>query len=203
MNKQAFLSALRDKLSGLPEDDIKQSIDYYNEILEDRIEEGLSEEDAVSALGPIEEIVSQILSETSLSKLVKAKVKPKRTLKTWEIVLLIAGSPIWVPLLIAAASILLAVYIVLWAVILVLYSVVLSFAAGTAAGLLGFFASLASGSFAQGFAFLGAGLFCSGIAILLLLGFNQVTRNILNLSKKLLLNIKGRFIKKEEHNENK
>lgn len=202
MNKMAFLSALRDRLSGLPEEDIGQSIDYYSEIVDDRIEEGLSEEEAVGALGPVEEIVSQILSETSLPKLVKAKVKPRRTLKTWEIVLLIAGSPVWAPLLLAAAVILLAVYIVLWAVILVLYSIVLSFAAGAVAGILGFFASMPSGGFVQGFAFLGTGLFCAGITILLLLGFNQITRNILHLSKKALLNIKTRFIKKEGHNEN-
>lgn len=202
MNKTAFLSALRDRLSGLPEEDIRQSIDYYSEIVDDRIEEGLPEEEAVAALGSMEEIVSQILSETSLPKLVKAKVKPKRTLKTWEIVLLIAGSPVWAPLLLAAAVILLAVYIVLWAVILVLYSIVLSFSAGAVAGILGFFASMPSGSFVQGFAYLGAGFFCAGITILLFLGFNQITRNILHLSKKMLLNIKTRFIKKEGHNEN-
>ena len=203
MNKQAFLSALRDKLSGLPEKDLRQSIDYYSEIIDDRMEEGLSEEKAIQALGPMEEIVSQILSETSLPKLVKEKVKPKHTLKTWETVLLITCSPIWAPLLLAAVCILFSLYIVLWAVILVMYCIVFSFAAGAAAGLLGFFASMPSGSFAQGFAFLGAGLFCAGTAILLLLGFNQITKNILNLSKKLLLNIKARFIKKEEHNENK
>ena len=198
MNKDAFLSALRDRLSGLPEEDIKMSLDYYNEIIDDRIEEGLGEEEAVLAVGDLEEIVSQILMDTSLPKLVKAKVKPKRTLKTWEIVLLVLGSPVWLPLLFAAACILLAVYIVLWSVILVLYSVDFSFAACALAGIVGFFVSLPVGNIAQGTLFLGAGLFCSGITILLFFGFNRITEEVLTLSKKFLLAIKTRFIRKEK-----
>lgn len=198
MNKDAFLSALRDRLAGLPEKDIKMSLDYYNEIIDDRMEEGLSEEEAVQAVGDLEEIVSQILMDTSLPKLVKAKVKPKRTLKTWEIVLLVLGSPVWLPLLFAAACILLAVYIVLWSVILVLYSVDFSFAAGALAGIVGFFVSLPDGNIAQSALFLGGGVFCGGITILLFIGFNRITQEVLILSKKFLLAIKTRFIRKEK-----
>lgn len=198
MNKDAFLSALHGRLSSLPEEDIKKSLDYYNEIIDDHIEEGLSEEEAVQTVGGLEEIVSQILMDTSLPKLVKAKVKPKRSLKTWEIVLLVLGSPVWLPLLFAAVCLLLAVYIVLWSVILVLYSVDLSFAAGAFTGIVGFFVSLPVGNIAQGTLFLGAGLFCSGIAILLFFGFNQITKEVLVLSKKFLLAIKTCFIRKEK-----
>ena len=198
MNKDAFLSALRDRLSGLPEEDIKMSLDYYNEIIDDRIEEGLGEEEAVLAVGDLEEIISQILMDTPLPKLVKAKVKPKRTLKAWEIVLLVLGSPVWLPLLFAAACILLAVYIVLWSVILVLYSVDFTFAASALAGIIGFFVSLPVGNIAQGALFLGVGLFCGGITILLFFGFNRITKEVLTLSKKFLLAIKTRFIRKEK-----
>ena len=41
MNKQAFLSALRKGLTGLPKDDIEHSIEFYSEMLDDRIEEGI------------------------------------------------------------------------------------------------------------------------------------------------------------------
>ena len=71
MNKRQFLAALQEQLNGLPQGDIEKSLDYYKEMLEDRIEEGMAEEDAVNAMGPLEEIVSQILMETSLPKLVK------------------------------------------------------------------------------------------------------------------------------------
>ena len=75
MKKQEFLAVLRDRLRGLPQEDIQRSVDYYSEMIDDRMEDGLREESAVAALGSMDEIVSQILMETSLPKLVKAKVK--------------------------------------------------------------------------------------------------------------------------------
>lgn len=196
MNKQEFLSVLRERLSGLPKEDMEGSIDYYNEIIDDHIENGISEEEAVEAVGTMDEIVSQILSETSLTKLVKTKVKPNRALKAWEIVLLILGSPLWLSLLAAALLLVLAAYIVLWSAILVLYSVVFSFAVSALCGIFGSFVLFSTVSVAQGILFLGAGLVCMGIAILLFFGSNQITKGVLTLSKKMLLGIKGCFIRK-------
>lgn len=197
MNKAQFLAALRDRLTGLPKEDVERSLDYYSEIIDDRIEDGLTEEEATLAVGSIEEIASQILLDTSLPKLAKAKVKPNRALKAWEIVLLVLGSPVWLPLLAAAVIIVLAVYIVLWAVIAVLYSVVISFAAGAIAGIFGSFAQIFTGNFANGALFFGVGLICAGITILVFFGFNQVTKGVVGLSKKILLFIKKCFVRKE------
>ena len=60
MNKKAFLWALMDGLSGLPMEDIERSLDYYSEMIDDRMEDGLSEEEAVAAMGPVKEICAQI-----------------------------------------------------------------------------------------------------------------------------------------------
>lgn len=198
MNKEEFISALRGKLYRLSEEDIKRSIDYYSEIIEDRIEDGLSEEEAVEAVGSVEEIAVQILSETPALEPAKAKIKPRRTLKAWEIILLVLGSPVWVPLFIAALSIALAVYIVLWSLILVLYSVDISFAAGAIAGVFGAFGYIFAGSLAQGVLFFGTGLVCAGITILLFFGFNRITKGVLILSKKVLSGIRSCFVGKEE-----
>lgn len=196
MNKPEFFAALRQGLSGLPQEDIDNSIEYYGEMIDDRMEDGLTEEEAVLAIGSVEEIVSQILSETPLSKLVKAKVRPNRALKVWEIVLLILGSPVWLPLLLAAASVLLAVYVVFWAVILSLYAVDLSFAAGGVAGVLGSLLYLPSGNAAGGVLFVGMGFVCAGIAILLFFCFQQITKALLLVSKKTLLGMKSCFLRK-------
>ena len=196
MNKQAFLSVLRNRLSGLPKEDIERSVDFYSEIIDDRIEDGLSEDEAVKAIGSIDEIVSQILKETSLPKLVKSKVKPKRALRVGEIILLILGAPMWLPLVISIISIVFSAYIVLWSVILVLYSIDLSFAATAVACILGTFAYIPSGNIAQCFFIIGIGLACFGIAILLFFIFNQITKGVLILSKKIVLGIKGCFIGK-------
>ena len=105
MNKYEFLGRLRERLAGLPPKDIEKSLDYYAEIIADRVEDGMSEEEAVAALGTLDEIVAQILEDTPLPKLVKEKVRPKRALRTWEILLIVLGFPLWLPLLITFASI--------------------------------------------------------------------------------------------------
>lgn len=197
MNKQQFLAAIGEQIQGLPQSDVERSLDYYREMIDDRMEDGLSEEEAVAALGSPEEIAAQILMETSLPKLVKAKLKPSRALKVWEIVLLVLGSPVWLPLLLAAGIIILAVYIVLWAVIVVLYAVDLSFATAAVGGIAGLFLLLYSGFPVQAVLFLGAGLVCAGLAILLFFAFNQITRCLIKLSKMPVLGIKARFIGKE------
>ena len=156
MNKQQFLAAIGEQIRSLPQTDVEKSLDYYREMIDDRMEDGLSEEEAVAALGSPEEIAAQILMETPLPKLVKAKLKPSRALRAWEIVLLVLGSPVWLPLLLAAGIIVLAVYIVLWAVIVVLYAADLSFAAATVGGIAGFFLLLYGGYPVQAVLFLGA-----------------------------------------------
>ena len=115
MNKEQFLDELRRELSGLPQEDIEERIAFYEEMIADRMDEGMSEKEAVSGIGSVEEIARQIMSEIPLTKLVKEKVRPKRSLKAWEIVLLVLGSPVWIPLAIAAVAVLLSVYAVSWA----------------------------------------------------------------------------------------
>lgn len=60
MNKYEFLAAVREGLSGIEKNDIDSSLDYYREIIDDKIESGLSEEDAIASLGDIEGIISEI-----------------------------------------------------------------------------------------------------------------------------------------------
>ena len=198
MNKQEFLAELRKRLSGLPQADIEERIVFYSEMIDDRTEEGSTEEEAVSAIGFVDDVVSQIFSDIPLTKLVKEKVKPNRALKAWEIVLLILGSPVWLPLLLAAAIIVLAVYIVIWSVIITLYAVDLTFAAGGIAGIAAILTYIANGNIPGALLFFGAGFVSAGLAILLFFGFNQITKYILLLSRKFLLNIKALFIRKGE-----
>ena len=73
MTKVNFLFELRDKLSGLPTEDIEERLNFYSEMIEDRMEEGLSEEDAVAAIGTTDEIAKQIISEIPFTKIAKEK----------------------------------------------------------------------------------------------------------------------------------
>ena len=77
MTKLEFLEELKKELCGLPSEDVQKSLEFYSELIDDKIEDGLSEEDAVSQIGNIEEIAKQILSDIPITKLVKQKIKPK------------------------------------------------------------------------------------------------------------------------------
>ncbi|MGN0614573.1 MAG: DUF1700 domain-containing protein [Porcipelethomonas sp.] len=198
MNKQEFLDMLRDSLSGLPQEDIERSIDYYSEMIEDRIEDGAVEEEAVDAVGSPEKIASQILMEIPLPRLVRAKVAPKQKLKMWEKVLIFSTSPVWVPVLLAAAVIVLSGYILIWSAVVILYSVLFSFAAGAAGSIFTFVTYMFTGRIEQGILFLGAGLIFAGLSVFMLFGFNKITRGIVILSREILLGIKSCFIRKGE-----
>lgn len=197
MDKQTFLAALQDGLRGLPPEDVRHWVEFYGEMVEDRMEDGMDEAEAVAALGSVHQIIAQILSETSLPRLVQEKVKPKRPLRAWEIVLLVIGSPIWVPLAFAAVLVFLACYVVVWACIVALYAVDLSAALGGLACLAGSLLLAPSGNLPARVFLMGAGLACVGLAILLFFTFNQVSAWILRLSKRALLALKFRFVRKE------
>lgn len=196
MNKSEFLAALRENLNGVPEDDINKSLDFYMEMIDDRVEDGMSEEEAVEALGSMEEIIAQILSEVSLPKLVKEKVRPKQALKAWEVVLLVLGAPIWAPIVLSLCSVVLSCYLVVWIMIISLYAMDLSVVISSIALVSMAIVALVQGRFAVFGMMFGCGLILVGLSILLFFGFNLVTKGILWLSKKILIGIKGLFIKK-------
>ena len=63
MTKLEFLNELRNRLSGLSEEDIERSLSFYSEAIEDRIEDGMSEEDAVYEMGPIDRAADAVRSD--------------------------------------------------------------------------------------------------------------------------------------------
>ena len=63
MTKNEFLAELKERLAGLSEADLNRSMDYYAEMIEDRMEDGLSEEEAVKEVGTPAAIAEEILKE--------------------------------------------------------------------------------------------------------------------------------------------
>ena len=198
MDKQSFFLELRSGLDGLPRDYIEKTTQYYSEMIEDRIEDGLSEEEAIAAIGPVDEIVRQAVAEVPLQSLVKSKINPERKLRGWEIVLLVLGFPLWFPLLIAASAIVLSVYIVIWAVIISFYAVVISlFAAGLALLFL-WIPNISTLGIGGILTFIGTGLFLIGVSILLFFAALAASRGAVKLAKAFAFGIKKCFIRKEK-----
>ncbi len=194
MNKQEFLMRLRKELSGLPKDDIEERLTFYGEIIDDRMEEGLSEEEAVSAVGSVGEIASQIIADFSFAKIAGDRIKPKRHLKAWEIILLALGSPLWLSLAVAVLAVILSLYVSLWAGIVSLWAVFASVAACAVAGVACAIAADANAVIA----ILGAGITCAGVAVFMFYGCKAATKGILMITRLIALWIKKGLIKKGE-----
>ena len=122
MNKTEFSQALRRALGKLPSYEVEQSIAFYEEMIADRMEDGMREEEAVEALGPVEAIAAQIIAETP--PIPKAIAKANTGSRTLNVVLLVVFSPLWVPVVLVLALAVFMVYLSIWMVIVALWTAV-------------------------------------------------------------------------------
>jgi uncharacterized membrane protein len=58
MTKSEFLNQLRSRISNLPPDEVERTISYFTEIIDDRIEDGMSEQEAVAGMESIDTIIA-------------------------------------------------------------------------------------------------------------------------------------------------
>jgi len=197
MMKQQFLLSLRERLSALPQDALEERLRFYDEIIEDRMDDGLAEEEAVAAIGSVDDLAAQSIADTPLLKLVKQNLKPKKHLKAWEIVLLVLGSPLWLSLLIAALAVALSLYASLWAVVGSLWAAFGSLIACGIGGVLAGTIFAFQNHVWQGLAVIGGGLTCAGLGILLFFGCKAATDVTVRLAKATVKSIKRCFGRKE------
>lgn len=186
MNKETFLTQLTNALSKMDPVERDRTVQYYREILEDQIEEGLPEEDAVAGMEPIEEIAARLLTENVPPPNQK---QPRR--KTW---LLIAASP----LLLIAGIILLSLFIAAWSVILSLFAVTAALAVCLIVGIGCLFLLLTTGYPLTALFLLGAGLFCGAIGIALFILVLYLSKQLIHLAAILLRSIRLWFIPEKE-----
>ena len=198
MRKQEFLTQLRKGLSGLPQDDIEERLPFYSEMIDDQIEEGLAEEEAVSAVGSVDEIVAQIVADTPLARIAKERMKTNRKFRVWEIVLLALGSPVWLSLGVAAVAVVFSLYISLWSVVISLWAVFASLAACAVGCVLAGGVLFVVGYVPTGIAMIAAGIVCTGLSIFAFFGCKAATKGCFVITKTIAVWIKSGFIKKEE-----
>ena len=195
MNKAQFMKQLEQNLAQLPWEEIRKRIDYYEEMIDDRMEEGMTEAEAVAAMGDPAEIARQILGEMPVGTLVKTRMRPRNGWTVTAIVLVILGAPLWLPLLITAVCLVGSLLLAAVCVVIAFYAVVFGLGLG---GIAAFFYSfvlmgegLGFGLFAMGAGMLLAGLSCLGILAAFL-----VTRGAIVGSRWLYGKLKKLLIKK-------
>ncbi|MBR4635121.1 MAG: DUF1700 domain-containing protein [Clostridia bacterium] len=198
MNKQEFISQLEKALAGLPQDDVLERLSFYGELIDDRVEDGLSEEDAVAEAGPVDELAKQILADIPLQKLVRERITGRRRMGAWEIILLVLGFPLWFPLLIAALVLVLCAYVVIWALIVGLWAVFVSFIAGAVGGVAAGVLQFIKGYRREGVMLIGAGVLLAGLSVFMFFACRAATKGAAELTKKIALGIKSLFVRKEK-----
>ncbi len=199
MSRDAFIGELRHRMAGLPQETVERTVEYYGELIADSMEDGLTEEEAVSRLGSLDEIVASVVKDTPLTQIVETRIqeRKKKGSSGWVILLLVLGAPVWLPVLIAVLAVLFALFIALWAVVIALWAVV-------AAVILTGFVAMVAGvvelcrlHLAQGLVLLGGGLVCLGLCALLFLLMKLLTVGTVKLCKWLWVGIKSLFVGKK------
>ena len=67
MTKREYLEKLARGLRPLPKEERRRQLDYYEEMLSDRLDEGLDEADAVAAMDPPETVIDRVLRDYTAS----------------------------------------------------------------------------------------------------------------------------------------
>ena len=198
MLKREFIEKLRDRLSGLPGKEAEEQIDFYSEMIDDLIEEGCSEAEAVAKIGPVEKLVGRILTDIPLSVLIKDRVRPQKRLSVLTIILLSLGSPVWLALVISAFAVVISVYASVWACLVSLWATFVAVGVAAVGGLFLGVINIFFSGLPMGLMLIGASVFCLGFSIFLYYAciysskwIIVLTKNIAVFTKKCIIG-KGR-----------
>lgn len=204
MNRDEFLAALRGEIDSLDLHDRNRFLDYYREMIDDCIENGMPEADAVASMGDVRSIAERILSDidsnADLNSSVNLDMTPDLTPSVdpdtdknkqdpgegnskkssighdLMVALIVITSVIWIPLIFAAAAVILAVYIVMWSVVLVAYSLSFAFIAATSATIHFAVTSAITGSLGMTIISVGGAFICFGLSILCIILSIKLTK---------------------------
>lgn len=199
MTKQEFLGKLSERLSGLPKKDIEERLSFYDEMISDRMEDGLSEEEAVDGIGTIEECSARIVDEIPLKNIVKERIRPKKKMSGSTIALLIITFPIWMPFLCAAFAVIFSVYASLWALVASLWGVTLSLIVAPLVGVLGTLNLVIRGNLEEGLCIFAFTLIAIGFAILFFRLSLWMTKLLCKGTGRCLKRIKHRLVRGKEN----
>lgn len=202
MSKEEYLNELKEKLTENNIPGIDAMLDFYDEAISDRIEDGMGEDDAVAAMEDTDSIVKAAKLDKPLTSLMADKVKETHKEASENghgalfVILAIVGFPIWFPLLVSFLAIIFALYISMWAVVVSIYAVELSFAITAAVSLLGCF-TFAMGQipFPTAIGLLGCACLFGGLTLIMWKPIVAITRWMIKLIKAVFRGIKSIFVK--------
>jgi len=190
MTKFEFFGALESYLSPMSPEERRERLDYYHELFDDMLEEGMSEEEVCAKLGDPAEVARVLLQDLPLSTLIRSRVKSgkDKVRSGWQTFLNVLGAPLWLALLLAALAVVLSVYMSVWAVIISLFA---AFVAGVLAAV---FIALNAAAGIGGLLIVGGALVGLGVCIGGFVLTVWISKLLVRFTKYLIRKIKGLFI---------
>lgn len=204
MCRQEFLCSLNSILCNYPSNEVEKCLEYYNECISDRMENGMSEEEAVADLGDIYSIADNIKMEMPITTLVRQKVVASRDSEESvpkkrsapRTVFMIIGIIFALPFIIAFLGIIFAVIVTLLALIPAFFCVTLALGISAVACLVAGIISIVMADSLSLFLYLGASLICASLTILFALITAWVTKGVKKATVGIIKGIKKMLIKK-------
>ena len=182
MTRDEFLDRLGKLLACLPADQVEETRQFYAEAIADRMEDGMTEEEAVAAMGAPGAVAEAILDGLPAVPRAIAKTRRRSTALLW--VLAIAGSPVWLPLLLAFAAIAITVYLCIWILALCVWIVTVAIGGVGVVELVFAVSGVVIGHVPYVLASAGVGLAFLGAALLMGAGAWTVSKQIARLSAR-------------------
>ena len=127
MNKTQFCALLGNKLKlYLSPKEIYKTLNFFEEMIDDRIDEGLSEEEAVSQLGDINIIVDQILDEHNIGKKQTKLVwrfVPRKIPTELGFIITVLLLPVWITIFALGASLFIVILSIIFSIVLTIIAI--------------------------------------------------------------------------------
>ena len=180
MTRDEFLGRLGEPLACLPAEQVEETKAFYAEAIADRMEDGMGEEEAVTAMGAPGEVAEAVLDDLPAVPRAIARTRRRSTTLLW--VLTIVGSPVWVPLLLAFAAVAVAVYVCIWILALCVWIVAAALGGAGMVELVFAACGVVIGHVPYALASAGMGLGLVGVALFVGAGAWAVSRQIARLS---------------------
>lgn len=180
MTRDEFLGRLGELLACLPAEQVEETKAFYAEAIADRMKDGMSEEEAVAAMGTPGEVAEATLDDLPAVPRAIARTRQRSTALLW--VLTIVGSPVWVPLLAAFAAVVVTVYICIWVLALCVWIVAAALGGVGVVELLFAVSGVTIGHFPYALASAGVGLGLVGVALFVGAGAWAASKQIARLS---------------------
>ena len=158
-------------------DEKARAMEFCAESIDDRMEDGMAEEDAVAALGDVEDVARGLLADRPLGAVVRERVRHESN--AGRVVLLICASP----LLLTLFAVGLSVYAALWAAMVSVYAAVASLLDAGAGCALGGVALMFMQGAAPGLCVCGAGLVSFALGLLLIAPMKAAGKGLWKLTK--------------------